>query len=187
VVRARQDVEVARTTPVAGDEALRQAARSSRARSRIPDKWASARKSTERPRGERARSVQTVAAVDERPDVARFTGGRGRPRQVNDVKFQFSPTVDVRSAVATTPIDTRRPPDTDVEHPSGSPFDWTGGIRYGNLRDTRAQEVQAYQKLESARRQAMVQVEQARRGVRSPTIAVAWRRRRVISRPRTTG
>ena len=53
---------------------------------------------------------------------------------------------------------------------------WEGGARYGNLRDTHAQEDIAVQNLEAGRRTAIIQVTQARRGV-----TVAEDRRRVAT------
>jgi outer membrane protein TolC len=54
-----------------------------------------------------------------------------------------------------------------------------GGVRYGALRDTRAQADEAVQRLEGTRRAAAVQIEQARRGV-----DVAEQSRRVAEQAR---
>ena len=56
---------------------------------------------------------------------------------------------------------------------------WEGGARYGNLRDAHAQEAIADQRLEQGRRTAIIQVDQARRGV---TVAESSRRVAVAAR-----
>lgn len=182
VVRARQDVEAARALLVAGDETLRQARESLGLALGLPEQVgvpptvdlngleADARK-----------SCAPAPNVDERPDVAAL---RGRAelahRAHNDVKYQFSPTVDIRSGVNTTTIDTGAAPNTtwNVQAVLTVPL-WDGGIRYGNLRITTAEEVQAQERHEAARRQATIQVVQAQRGV-----TVADERRRVAASAR---
>jgi outer membrane protein, multidrug efflux system len=177
VVRARQDVEIARATLVAGDESLRQSREALGLAVGLPEQVgvppsvdlngleASARS-----------SCRPAPSVDDRPDVAALRGRTELAQRAhNDVKYQFSPTVDVRSNVNTTTADTGRFPNTtwNVQAVLTVPI-WDGGARYGNLRDTEAQEIVAQQQLEATRRQAIVQVTQARRGV-----TVAEDRRRV--------
>lgn len=182
VVRAKQDVEASRATLVAGDESLRQAREALGLALGISEQVgvppnvdlngleASAR-STCRP----------SPNLDERADIAALHGRvEVAHRLVNDVKYQFAPTVDLRSSLNTTSANTGAQPNTtwNVQAVLTVPI-WDGGIRYGNLRDTSAQELQAVEKLEAARRQAAIQVEQARRGV-----AVAEDRRRVAIQTR---
>jgi outer membrane protein TolC len=182
VVRAKQDVEASRATLVAGDESVRQAREALGLALGIPEQVgvppnidmsgfeASARS-----------SCKAAPNLDERPDIAAL---RERAtvahRLVNDVKYQFSPTVDLRSSVGTTTVDTGAAPNTtwNVQAVLTVPI-WDGGIRYGNLRDTRAQEAIAGEKLEAARRQAAIQITQAQRGV-----SVAEDRRRVATQAR---
>lgn len=182
VVRARQDVETARATLVAGDESLRQAREALGLALGIPDQVgvppnvdlngieASARA-----------SCKPAASVEDRPDIAALRERTEVARRlVNDAKLQFAPTVDVRSSIATTTIDTGAAPNTtwNVQAVLTVPI-WDGGIRYGNLRDTHAQEAIAGERLEAARRQATIQVTQAQRGV-----SVAEDRRRVAAQTR---
>ena len=182
VVRARQDVETARATLVAGDESLRQSREALGLGLGIPEQVgvppnvdlngieASARA-----------SCKPAATIDDRPDVAALRENTEvARRQVTDAKLQFAPTVDVRSSVATTTINTGAAPNTtwNVQAVLTVPI-WDGGIRYGNLRQARAQEVIAGQRLEAARRQANIQVTQAQRGV-----GVAEDRRRVAAQTR---
>src|SRR5262249_44893386 len=56
---------------------------------------------------------------------------------------------------------------------------WDGGLKYGNMRDASAQELEAVQKLEAAKRQATIQVIQAKRSV-----SVAEDKRRVATQTR---
>lgn len=182
VVRARQDVETARTTLVDGDETLRQARESLGTAIGIPEQVgvppnvdisgleASARA-----------SCRPAPSVDERPDVAALrTRATVAHRGVNDVKYQFAPTVNFQSTVATTTVNTGAAPNTtwNVQAVLTVPI-WDGGARYGNLHDQQAQELQAIQKLEAQRRKAIIEITQARRGV-----TVAEDRRRVASAAR---
>lgn len=182
VVRARQDVEASRTVLVAGDETLRQARESLGLALGLPEQVgvpptvdlngleADARK-----------ACKQAPNVDERPDVAAL---RGRAelagRAHNDVKYQFSPTVDIRSAINTTTIDTGAAPNTtwNVQAVLTVPL-WEGGARYGALRTTTAEQVQAQERHEAARRTAIIQVTQAQRAV-----TVADERRRVAGSAR---
>jgi multidrug efflux system outer membrane protein len=168
VVRARQDVEVSRATLVTGDESLRQSREALGMALGIAEQ-VGVPPSVDISGLERdARgSCRPSATVDERPDVAALrTQVEVAHRGVNDVKYQFSPTMNLQSGVATTTIDTGASPNTtwNVQAVLSVPI-WEGGARYGNLRDAHAQEAIAEQKLEQGRRTAIIQVEQARRGV----------------------
>ena len=182
VVRAKQDVETARATLVDGDESLRQAREALGIALGLPEQVgvppsvdlngleASARA-----------SCKQTDKVDNRADIAALRGQieiahRGR----NDVKLGFLPQVDLRSGVSTTTVDTGSSPNTtwNVQGVLTVPI-WDGGARYGNLRDTEAQELEAIQKLEAARRQAVIDNLQAQRGV-----TVAETKRAVAQRAR---
>lgn len=182
VVRARQDVEVARATLVAGDESLRRSREALGLALGYPEQVGVPVTVDISGLERDARTTCKVApSVDERPDVAALrTRVEVAHRNVNDVKYQFAPTVDVRSNVATTTIDTGASPNTtwNVQAVLSVPL-WEGGARYGNLRDTRAQEDIAAQNLEAGKRNAIIQVTQARRGV-----TVAEDRRRVATAAR---
>ena len=168
VVRTRQDVEVARATLVAGDEQLRQS-REALGMSLGLAEQVGVPPNVDISGLERdARGTcKPSATVDERPDVAALrTQVEVAHRGVKDVKYQFAPTVNLQSALGTTTIDTGSSPNTtwNVQAVLSVPI-WEGGVRYGNLRDAHAQEAIADQKLEQGRRTAIIQVEQARRGV----------------------
>ncbi len=179
VVRARQDVEAARATLVAGDESLRQARGLALG---VPEQVGVPTSVDLNGLEASARAAcRPAPSIDDRPDIAAL---RGRVelahRARNDVKYQFSPTVDLRSNVATTTANTGLAPNTtwNVQAVLSVPI-WEGGARYGNLRDTEAQEAIAQQNLEAGRRNATIQIVQAQRGV-----TVADERRRVAASAR---
>ncbi len=182
VVRAKQDVEVARATLVAGDETLRQSRETLGIALGIPE-GVGVPPDVDISGLERdARATcKPAATIDDRPDVAALrTRTEAAHRLVNDVKYQFAPTVNVQSALATTTADIGASPNTtwNVQAVLSVPL-WEGGARYGNLRDAHAQEDIAALNLEATRRTATVQVTQARRGV-----TVAQDRRRVAGSAR---
>jgi outer membrane protein TolC len=182
VVRARQDVETTRATLIAGDESLRQAREALGLALGIPGQvGVPPQVDLNGLEAHALASCKAASKVEDRPDVAAL---RSRieiaARAHKDVKYQFSPTVNLQSQVATTTIDTGAAPSTtwNVQGVLTVPI-WDGGARYAALRDTEAQELQAIQRFESARRQAVVQVEQARRGV-----SVGEDRRKVAAQAR---
>lgn len=182
VVRARQDVEVTRATLIAGDEALRQAREALGLALGVPEQVGVPPSVDLNGLEASTRTACKQAPnLDERPDIAALRERAAiAHRLVNDTKYQFAPTVDVRSTIGTTTIDTGAAPNTtwNVQAVLTVPI-WDGGLRYGNLRDARAQETIADQKVEAAKRQATVQVAQAQRAV-----SVADDRRRVAVQTR---
>ncbi len=182
VIRSRQDVETARATLVAGDEALRQARESLGLALGLPGQvGVPPQVDLNGLEAHAIASCKAAPRVEDRPDVAAL---RSRielaHRARNDVKYQFSPSVNLQSQVSTTTINTGAAPNTtwNVQAVLTVPI-WDGGARYGALRDTEAQELQAVQRFEAARRQAVVQIDQARRGV-----SVAEDRRKVAASAR---
>jgi outer membrane protein TolC len=176
VVRARQDVEIARATLVAGDESLRQSREALGIALGLPEQVGVPTNVDISGLERDARATCKPAAnVDERSDVAALrTQMDVAHRNITDVKYQFAPVVNLQSALGTTTTDTGSSPNTtwNVQAVLSVPL-WEGGARYGNLRDAHAQEAIAEQKLEAGRRTAIIQVEQARRGV---TVAESSRR-----------
>lgn len=182
VIRARQDVETSRATLVAGDETLRQARESLGLALGLPEQVGVPPNVDLNGLEANARaSCKPAANLDERADIAALHGRvEVAHRAHKDVKYQFSPNVDIRSSVNTTTVNTGASPNTtwNIQAVLTVPI-WDGGTRYGNLRDTAAQELIAVQKLEAAKRQAQIQITQAQRGV-----AVAEDRRRVAASTR---
>lgn len=182
VVRARQDVEAARATLVAGDESLRQAREALGLSLGIPEQVGVPPNVDLSGVEEGATAAcKPASSVDDRPDVAALrTRVDLAHRNVNDVKYQFAPTLNLQSGLNTTTVNTGIQPNTtwNVQAILSVPI-WEGGARYGNLRDTKAQELQALERLEAQRRTATVEVTQARRGV-----SVAEERARVATSTR---
>lgn len=174
VVRSRQDVEVARATLVAGDESLRQAREALGLAIGLPEQVGVPPTVDISGLEKDARSsCKPAATVDDRPDVAALrTRVEVARRTVNDVKYQFAPTVNLQSTLQSSatawdfkPINPATPNTLwNVGAVLSVPF-WEGGARYGNLRDARAQEDIALQNLEAGKRTATIQITQARRGV----------------------
>lgn len=182
VIRARQDVETARATLVAGDESLRQSRESLGLALGLPGQvGVPPNVDLNGLEAHAIASCKGAPKIEDRPDVAAL---RSRielaHRARNDVKYQFSPTVNLQSQVSSTTINTGAAPNTtwNVQAVLTVPI-WDGGARYGALRDTEAQELQAVQKFEAQRRQALVEVTQAKRGV-----SVAEDRRKVAQSAR---
>ncbi|MDB4940732.1 MAG: Heavy metal efflux outer membrane protein CzcC family [Labilithrix sp.] len=168
VVRARQDVEITRATLVTGDETLRQARETLGIALGSPE-GVGVPPNVDISGLERdaQSSCKPAGSVEDRPDVAALrTRADVARRLVNDVKLQFVPTIGVQSTAATISVQQSVSPATtwNVQAVLSVPL-WEGGARYGNLRDTRAQEDIALQNLEASRRTATVEVNRARRGV----------------------
>lgn len=168
VVRARQDVETARATLVTGDEQLRQAREALGLAIGIPEQAGVAptvdlngleqsAKNTCKP-ADNVDARADIAALSKKVDVAH--------RAINDAKLQFAPTLDLRSQLNAASNTNGLAPATtwNIQGILTVPI-WDGGIRYGNLRDAKAQETIAMQNLEAARRKATIEVTQARRAV----------------------
>jgi outer membrane protein TolC len=174
VVRAQQDVESARATLVTGDESLRQAREALGLALGLPEQVGVTKDLKMDGLVQSAiDSCKVAPSVEQRADVA---AARARllvaKRNVDDVYYQFLPTLTAQSTVAYSNL---------YAGVAGEPASsatttwnilgiltvplWDGGLRYGSLRQTRALEDEALQSLESLRRQAIVQVEQARRDV----------------------
>ncbi len=169
VVRAQQDVETARGNLVTGDESLRQSREALGLALGFPEQVGVA-KDVNIDGLERSamRICQVADSVDTRPDVA---AARKKldiaKRNIDNVYYQFAPTLNAQSTVSATTANVGlAAPNTtwNIVAVLSVPF-WDGGARYGALRQARALSYEAEQNLESLRRTAIVQIEQARRGV----------------------
>jgi outer membrane protein TolC len=170
VIRAQQDVETARATLVTGDESLRQAREALGLALGLPEQVGVTKDLNLD--GLVKAALDTCKAADSVEDRADVAAARTRllvaKRRVDDVYYLFLPTVNAQS---TASYDGPIPASAGTVVSSWNigavltvPL-WDGGVRYGSLRQTRALEDEALQTLESTRRQAVVQVEQARRSV----------------------
>jgi outer membrane protein TolC len=170
VIRAQQDVENTRATLVTGDESLRQKREALGLALGLPGEVGVTRDLNLD--GLVKAALDTCQAADSVEDRADVAAARVRvevaKRKVDDVYYLFLPTVNAQSTASY---------DAPIPASAGTPTSswnigavltiplWDGGVRYGSLRQTRALEDEARQTLESTRRQAVVQVEQARRSV----------------------
>jgi outer membrane protein TolC len=164
VVRAEQNAANARATLVSGDESLRESREALGLALGIPEETGVPQDINVDGLAQSAMSTcHPVGDVDQRPDVAAArTNLEVAKRNLQNVYFQFLPTVNAQSTVATN--NSPFPPNTswNIQGVLQVPI-WDGGARYGNLRTARAAEDIALQNLEALRRQAIIQVQQAQR------------------------
>ena len=167
VVRSHQDVETARATLVTGDESLRQARESLGLALGIPEQvGVTPDVNIDGLERTALRTCQIAPSVDARADVA---AARKKveiaKRNIDNVYYNFLPTLNAQSNVGTSSNPAATPPTVwNIQAVLSVPI-WDGGIKYGNLRQARALEDEAEQQLEALRRGAIIQIEQARRGV----------------------
>ena len=182
VVRAEQDVESARSTLVSGDETARQARETFGLAIGIPeDVSVGGDLSFEAITRQVLSDCKPAPTIEERPDVI-AAREQVHSARLNtwDVKAQFFPTLTAQSVLATTTAFTGLSPATTWNVQAMLSWNlWEGGARYGNLRDANYQVLEAQERLEAARRNAVVQVVQADRGVK-----VAQQSRDVAQRSR---
>jgi outer membrane protein TolC len=166
VVRAQQNAANARATLVTGDESLREAREALGLALGIPDETGVAANVNVNGLAEGAlSSCKAVRSVDERPDVAAARMNlEVAKRNLQNVWYTFLPTLNAQSTLnETTVVATGYPnPTWNIQAILSVPL-WDGGTRYGNLRNARAAEDIAAQTLESLRRQAIIQIQQAQR------------------------
>ncbi len=166
VVRAQQNAANARATLVTGDESLREARESLGLTLGVPEETGVAPNVNVGGLAESAmESCHMVADLDKRPDIAQAEVQlEVAKRNLRNVWYTFLPTVGLSSTLsATSPVSAGFPnPLWNVQGSLEIPI-WDGGTRYGNLRNARAAQDIAAQQLESLRRQAIIQVEQAQR------------------------
>jgi outer membrane protein TolC len=168
VVRAYQNAANARATLVSGDESLRQAREALGLALGVAEETGVASDvNIDGLASTAMASCQSVRSVDDRPDIAAAqTNLDVAKRNLRNVWYTFLPTVSLASTIAaTSAVPNGYPnPTWNVQGVLSVPL-WDGGARYGNLKNARAAEDIAGQTLESLRRQAIIQVEQARRQV----------------------
>jgi outer membrane protein TolC len=180
--RAQSDVESARSSLVTGDESLRQAREALGLALGLPSQIGVAHDvkldALER---DAVAVCRPAPSIEERADVlAAREKLRVGDRGVKNVEYSFLPTLNAQSTVATTTVDTGSAPATTWNIQGVLSFQlFDGGLRYGQLRQARAQADEAALNLEALRRSATIQLEQARRGVdvaeQSRTVAAAAR------------
>jgi outer membrane protein TolC len=166
VVRAEQNVANARASLVSGDETLREAREALGLAIGVAEE-------TGVPQGVNIDGIaasamatcKAVPSVDDRPDVAAAHVALDvAKRNLRNVYYQFLPTINAQSTLAATSVPATAFPNPtwNIQATLSIPI-FDGGVRYGNLRSARAAQDIAVQQLESLRRQAIIQVEQAQR------------------------
>jgi outer membrane protein TolC len=166
VVRAEQNVANARASLVSGDETLREAREALGLAIGVAEE-------TGVPQGVNIDGIaasamatcKAVPSVDDRPDVAAaHVALEVAKRNLRNVYYQFLPTINAQSTLAATSVPATAFPNPtwNIQATLSIPI-FDGGVRYGNLRSARAAQDIAVQQLESLRRQAIIQVEQAQR------------------------
>ena len=167
VVRAQQNAANARAALVSGDESLREAREALGLALGVPEETGVAPNLNVDGLAQSAMaSCHVVNDVDARPDIAAArTNLDVAKRNLRNVHYQFMPTLNAQStATQISPAPAFGAPDPTWNIQAILQVPWfDGGIRYGNLRNARAAEDIAAQTLESLRRAALIQIQQAQR------------------------
>lgn len=168
VVRAQQNAANARASLVTGDESLRQAREALGLALGIPEETGVAPNVNISGLASSAmEACHSVDSVDQRSDIAAARVQlQVAKRNLRNVWYTFLPTLGLGSTLsASSPVASNLPnPLWNIVLNLEVPI-WDGGTRYGNLRNARAAEDIAAQQLEAQRRQAIIQVQQAQRGL----------------------
>lgn len=168
VVRAKQNAANARVSLVNGDEALREAREALGLTLGVPEETGVTPDMNVNGIADDAlRSCRVVDTVDERPDVAAARKNlEVAKRNLRNTWYSLIPVLTGSTSLsATSAVNAGYPnPTWSVGAALSVPI-WDGGTRYGQIKSQRAAEDIAAETLESLRRQAVVQVEQAQRGL----------------------
>jgi outer membrane protein TolC len=168
VVRAQQNAANARASLVTGDESLRETREALGLALGNPEETGVAPNLNISGLANSAmESCHQIDTVDQRSDIATARVQlRVAKRNLRNVWFTFLPTLGLGSALGvSSPVASGYPnPLWNIVLNLEIPI-WDGGTRYGNLRNARAAEDIATQQLEALRRQAIIQIEQAQRGL----------------------
>jgi multidrug efflux system outer membrane protein len=168
VVRAGQNAENARLSLVNGDEALRQAREALGLALGIPEETGVAPEMNVSGIADDAlHSCNAVGSIDERPDIAAARKNlEVAKRNLRNTWYSFLPVVTGQTSLsATTAVNAGYPnPTWSIGAAVSLPI-FDGGSRLGTIKSERAAADIAEQTLESLRYQALIQVEQARRGI----------------------
>jgi outer membrane protein TolC len=168
VVRAKQNAANARAALVNGDEALREAREALGLTLGVPEETGVASDMSVNGIAEDAlRACRPVHTVDERPDIAAARKNlEVAKRNLRNTWYSFLPVLGGQSSLsATSAVNAGYPNPTWSIGASLSLPIFDGGTRLGQMKSERAAEDIAAQALESLRRQAIIQVEQAQRGI----------------------
>jgi outer membrane protein TolC len=168
VVRAQQNAANARVTLVSGDEALRQAREGLGLALSIPEETGvSPDMKVDGLAQEAMQSCRAVDSIDQRPDVSAARKNlEVAKRNLRNTWYSFIPVITAQSTLAaTTAVNGGYPnPTWSIGAAVSFPI-FDGGTRYGTITTQRAQADVADQALQALRYQAIIQVEQAQRGI----------------------
>jgi outer membrane protein TolC len=168
VVRAQQNAANARASLVNGDEALRQARELLGLTLGVPEETGVSREMNVGGIADDAiRTCRLVDTVDQRPDIAAArTNLQVAKRNLRNTWFSLIPVLTGQSTLsATSAVNAGYPnPTWSIGAALSVPI-FDGGTRVGMIKQQRAAEDIAAQTLEGLRRQALIQVEQAQRGI----------------------
>ncbi len=168
VVRARQNAANARVSLVNGDEALRQAREALGLTLGIPEETGVAPEMNVNGLAEDAlRSCRVVGTIDQRPDIAAARKNlEVAKRNLRNTWYSFLPVLTGQTMLsATSAVNAGYPnPTWSIGAALSVPL-FDGGTRLGTIKSERAAEDIAAQTLVGLRRQAVIQVEQAQRGI----------------------
>jgi outer membrane protein TolC len=168
IVRAQQNAANARASLVAGDEALRQAREALGLALGIPEETGvSAALRIDGFASDALRACHAVSDVDERPDIAAArTNLEVAKRNLRNTWFSFLPTLGGSAQMSVTSVPPQGYPNPTVSIGAVLTVPiWDGGTRIGNVKNMRAMEDIALQTLDGLKRAAIIQVEQAQRGI----------------------
>ncbi len=169
VLRAKHDVDIARTTLITGDESLRQSREALGLALGIPGEVGVAPGISLDALEQGARGACKATTIEGRADLA---AARGRldlaQSSVTDVKWQFSPTINAQSSMYGVSYSVVPNPLWNIQAVLTVPI-WDGGARYGMLRGANVDADEAEQNLIAIRRDVNVEVAQAVRGVKVAT------------------
>jgi outer membrane protein TolC len=168
VVRAKQNAANARAALVNGDEALREAREALGLVLGVPEETGVGHEMNVSGIAEDAlRSCRVVNTVDERPDVAAARENlEVAKRNLRNTWYSFLPVVTGQSTLSATSVANLGYPNPtwSIGAALSIPI-FDGGTRLGTIKSQRATEDIAAQTLEALRRQDIIQIEQAQRGI----------------------
>lgn len=168
VVRAKQNAANARASLVSGDEALREAREALGLTLGIPQEIGVGHEMNVGGIAEDTlRACRAVDTIDQRPDVAAARLNlEVAKRNLRNTYYSFVPVLTGQSTLsATTAVNTGYPnPTWSIGAALSVPL-FDGGTRLGTIKSQEAAEDIAAQQLEGLRRQDIIQVEQAQRGI----------------------
>ena len=170
VLRAEQEVALSRAQIVAADEGVRKSREALGLALGHSEPWGVAPGVRLDGLASDARgSCKPERTVSARPDVrAAAANVHVAERNVDNVDWQFAPTVDVVSNLTYLGQDQFSPNGKHVTWTVGAQLTWPlfdGGVRYGNRELNHSQVRIAREQLTEAKRQAEVEVVQSQRGV----------------------